>query len=335
MNELSVVDVSTEVGEQERAAIAQHIGRDGAVLLQAADISKESLTRAGALIGEVQSHIRSDPATGVTEAAAEVDPSNPQEWHKYKGEYQAIGTFETPAHSDGTFVDGAVVGGGGIHHVGPPRMIMLQVAQNARSGGESFVVDGRQVLIDMLSREPDLLTELMSPGCMAFCRDDQMALHHPVFSWRGGDRFAIRFRSDARTYTAPWAQEAVSRLRDLYAVDPHYRRIVPMQEGQILVVDNTRLMHGRLAFVDSAAGAGRRLQRLWIWDPEVSGSMINTSDETPQSRALSVYDPYRPFHRPEPIEPIEFRTGIRLEGFEAEQARKLAADAAALAGTRW
>jgi alpha-ketoglutarate-dependent taurine dioxygenase len=336
MNQLPVVDISAEIGESERSAIADHITRFGAVLLQAADTSKESLTRAGALIGDVQSHVRSDPATGVTEAAAKVDPSNPQEWHKYKSEYQAIGTYETPAHSDGTFVDGAIVVDGGIRYVGPPRMIMLQVAQNAKSGGESFVVDGHQVLCDMLATEPDLLTSLMTPGCMAFCRDDQMSLHQPVFTWRGGDRFALRFRSDARTYAAPWAQEAVRRLRDHYAVDPQYRRIVPMEEGQILVLDNSRMMHGRQAFVDPEIGAGRRLRRLWIWDPEVSGNVVNMSGETPKSRALSVHSSYRRFTpRSRPFEPIEYRTGICLEGFEAEQARKLAADAAALAGTRW
>lgn len=133
-------------------------------------------------------------------------------------------------------------------------------AQDAQDGA-SLLVDGFEVLRDL---EPDHSEALAQIELPAMVRLGDEALPTPILSQRN-DRMHFFF--------APWLDpigrptEGTAALRKLrQAID---RRLedaaaVRLEPGQVLLVDNHRVMHGRgRLLVDSA----RRLRRLWVRAP--------------------------------------------------------------------
>lgn len=299
-------DLVAKGGEIKKAIEAQ-----GFALLEPWDREPDTLRRVGSLFGDIQSHIRADER-GVVGVGG---PQRAAEWQQFRAEYHGLGTKDVAPHSDGTFVDGLVVHGDQMLRVGPPRYVILHVVRHADDGGASVIVDGQRVLATLLRRAPELAATLMTPGCITFCRDDQLALGQCVFRRVAPDHVKIRFRGDSKAYAPAWALPAVRRLIDEYHLAPEFRTRVDVGEGQILVVDNTRVLHGREQFTneESGAGDGRKLHRVWIFDDD-DDRLCNVESEVPTSRALDVYRPYGPVRNELAVDsPIDIQTGIRLD----------------------
>jgi hypothetical protein len=172
---------------------------------------------------------------------------------------------------------------------------------------------------------PEMAATLMSPGAITYCRDDQLALDRPVFEQIGPNQFTIRFRSDSKAYSPSWALPAVQALHWKYHMSPEYRERMLLHEGQILVCDNTRVLHGREPFSeeDNGTGAGRKLRRLWIMD-EHSATLHNLEEEIPTSRALDPYKPYGVVPNDVALQDVpKIRTGIWLDEVASNVAHQI------------
>jgi hypothetical protein len=221
-----------------------------------------------------------------------------------------------------------LVDGPCLTRVGPPAYVILQIVRNAGEGGASIIVDGQRVLRDILMSNPAMATTLMSPGAITYCRDDQLSLDRPVFAQIGPNHYTIRFRSDSKAYSPEWALPAVQALHWKYHMAPEYRERMLLEEGQILVCDNTRVLHGREPFSeeDTGTGAGRKLRRLWIMD-EHHETLHNLEEEVPTSRALDPYKPYGPVPNDVALQNVpKIRTGIWLDGTANTVAQQIARD---------
>jgi alpha-ketoglutarate-dependent taurine dioxygenase len=297
--------------------IKDAIEANGYVILEPWDSTPETLRTVGSIFGRIQSHIRANEY-GVVGETQQGDP----EWKKFKSEYHGLGTGEFAPHTDGTFVDGALIDGSSLIRVGPPAYILLQIVRNAGEGGASIIVDGQRVMRDILMNEEDMARVLMRPGAITYCRDDQLALDLPVYAAVGDGHYDLRFRSDSKAYTPSWSQAAVERLHSEYHMSPSYRERILLNEGQILVCDNTRVLHGREPFSeeDTGAGSGRKLRRLWIMN-EHTPVLHNLEGEKPTSRALDPYKPYAPVANDLALTDVpKFSHGIHLD----EEARAIA-----------
>ena len=320
-----VISFTQESLPSKLEAIKQAVEENGYVILQPWDSSADTLRIVGSIFGRLQSHIRANEQ-GVVGETQQGDP----EWKKFKAEYHGLGTGEFAPHTDGTFVDGVLVDGPTLTRVGPPGYVILQIVRNAGEGGASIIVDGQRVLHDILMTNAQMAAILMSHGAITYCRDDQLALDLPVFAQVGPSQYTIRFRSDSKAYSPAWSLPAVQALHWNYHMAPQYRERMLLEEGQILVCDNTRVLHGREPFSeeDTGAGAGRKLRRLWIMD-EHSETLHNLEEEVPTSRALDPYKPYGVVPNDVALQNVpEIRTGIWLDDVANSVAQQIIRDLA-------
>jgi alpha-ketoglutarate-dependent taurine dioxygenase len=134
----------------------------------------------------------------------------------------------------------------GTYYPQPPAIMCLQCISAATTGGASTLVDGAKVY-DHLTRElPDHLPHLFET-VMSVRREDRI-VQSPVF-WRTGERVRIRFRIDKtiKLEVADRAQRAVQAI-DRFINDTENQVIFTLRPWQTLVVDNTRMLHGRTAY---------------------------------------------------------------------------------------
>lgn len=119
--------------------------------------------------------------------------------------------------------------------------------------GASLLVDGHAVLAQLDARSRAILREIELP---AMVRLGDVATPTPIVSSRGG------------VFYAPWLAPIERTVENRYALVAFREalacsstRAVRLGAGQVLVVDNRRMLHGRAALLPQSA---RRLRRLWI-----------------------------------------------------------------------
>ena len=157
----------------------------------------------------------------------------------------------------------------------PPNYLGLLTLATARSGGMSIVSSARAAHNHFLQQHPALLRRLYEP----FYRDhqnyqaaDAAATNvRPVFACDDG---ALRTRFNARHIlrgyekTARVLDEAGAeavRLMDAFLGDPAHRLDLWLEPGQIQILNNRVIVHGRTAYEDHDAPEHRRhLVRLWL-----------------------------------------------------------------------
>jgi alpha-ketoglutarate-dependent taurine dioxygenase len=157
----------------------------------------------------------------------------------------------------------------------PPNYLGLLTLATARTGGMSIVSSARAAHNHVLTTAPALLRRLYEP----FYRDhqnyqaaDAAATNlRPVFAVDGGElrtRFNARhivrgYEKTGRVLDAAGA-EAV-RLMDEYLSDPQHRLDLWLEPGQIQLLNNRVIVHGRTAYEDHDEPERRRhLVRLWL-----------------------------------------------------------------------
>ena len=134
----------------------------------------------------------------------------------------------------------------------PPHLQLFICSRPARTGGETVLLDGWQVLDDLRDREPALYDDAFLDitekpfavrwfGATVGLRHDNLVFAHSPFA--------------AESKLDEAVAEAVERL----GRDSAYRML--LAAGQVLVFNNQRLLHGRSAFADP----DRMLVKLHIW----------------------------------------------------------------------
>ena len=267
-------------------SIAHQIATFGFAVIGAWNSEAAALLEVARRFGRIQMHIRAnaDGLTGISTA------SDNREWHNYRSEYAGVTSEEFLPHTDGSFIHGLVPREDGSYiQLLPPKMLMLQCIQSAGSGGGNILIDGHEVYGDLRRQNGRCLDILSTKGCVTYCRDDQIALDRAVFEELDGGTIMLRFRYDFAAFVADWALEAFHTLQRDYFANPKYQRKLALSAGQILAVDNARMLHGREAFSDDASH--RKCCRVWLAHDRLP-VLRNLANEQRNPRALWPYRAY-------------------------------------------
>ena len=124
----------------------------------------------------------------------------------------------------------------------PPGLLFTLCNQEPSSGGESVLVDGRAVYLDLAETDPAALAALSTPRSAMFGGADGHVTS--VFTIVGG-MVSVRFRLDALARFGPRTEPHVPALRA--AIERHAWTL-PARAGTGYIVDNRRWLHGRRAY---------------------------------------------------------------------------------------
>jgi len=156
----------------------------------------------------------------------------------------------------------------------PPTYVSLLCLQTAAAGGMSIVSSALAAHNHFLREAPALLRRLYEP----FYRDHQeyqaagaaATNFRPVFAWDGGLRTRFNARHTFRGYekTGQVLDEPGARavtLMDRFLEDPATRLDLWLERGQIQILNNRVIVHGRTPYQDHEEPERRRhLVRLWL-----------------------------------------------------------------------
>jgi alpha-ketoglutarate-dependent taurine dioxygenase len=156
----------------------------------------------------------------------------------------------------------------------PPNYVGLLCLQTAKTGGMSIVSSALAAHNHFLKARHDILRRLYEP----FYRDHQeyqaadaaSKNDRPVFAWDGRLRTRFNARHIVRGYEKtgrvldPLGAEAVRRM-DAFLGDPGNRLDLWLEQGQIQILNNRVIVHGRTPYEDHEDPARHRhLVRLWL-----------------------------------------------------------------------
>jgi hypothetical protein len=173
---------------------------------------------------------------GARPEMVEVQPIRPRP----DGRSFASTTGFTPLHTDSQDYRG----------VSPALQIMV-CKRAAASGGETRLVDGRALIDAIANRDPQLHTALVTtPRRHRFYFGDVIS---PTMSDKAGHRRVITHSPLAPA--DPVGESFAHELSSAPTIE------LPVATGEILLVDNHRMLHGRNAFLDDQ----REFVRLLAW----------------------------------------------------------------------
>ena len=143
----------------------------------------------------------------------------------------------------------------------PPAVVALQCVHPSPIGGVSILVFGERVHGHLQQTCSAVLDALYEANSILASRG-KFARHTQVFTKRTGGRVQIAYRRDsaATMQGAPLVEQGLS-LIELFTRDPKNQTHLVLRPGDILVLDNHRILHGRTSF---PKGAGRLLRRVWF-----------------------------------------------------------------------
>ncbi|MDQ2846412.1 MAG: TauD/TfdA family dioxygenase [Actinomycetota bacterium] len=161
----------------------------------------------------------------------------------------------------------------GCHHPQVPDLFTLHCIRQARSGGSLLLVHVDD-LIEELSTEPDVLDALRQQvhfDCRAGHADGvAQTVRRPVLDTSEGTARIYYMRdyidsAHRRAEVPPLSAEQVKAFDVLDALldGPSLQRERRLRPGEMIVVNNRSVLHGRTAF-PAETGPGRLLLRTWI-----------------------------------------------------------------------
>lgn len=158
-------------------------------------------------------------------------------------------------HSDGTLED-----------IGTVKTSILYCALPAAEGGETIVFNSVAAFVDLATRDASLAYLLTYPTALR--RNDFISGNFsigPAFSLNNGEiisRFSLDNTCDweAGYQIHPRLREAVEYLQNLYK-SPRFTVRFSLQKGQLLVLANDKVSHGRTVYADLNTTNKRQMVR--------------------------------------------------------------------------
>jgi alpha-ketoglutarate-dependent taurine dioxygenase len=152
-----------------------------------------------------------------------------------------------------------------------PRVMLMLCEQPAQKGGLSRICHGAAIYSHLTNKHHGSIDGLMRPDAFSVRRDDRVA-SKPVFRLESG-RMIVTFRygSDVDIQVHPEARAGFQAIVDFLEVPGNYCEFL-LARHELLILDNTRVLHGRTAF---PPGDPRILHGLWL-DGRVSRAQSGT-----------------------------------------------------------
>lgn len=286
----------------------ERIEKDGFVIIQGWDTSDEIFKEIAQFFGHIQDHPKADEF-GVVNMRTE-HPNKPNNAHERFNGY-VRGDFLP--HTDGAYLDGYGIVNGKVVKLNSPKFLILQCIQPAEQGGASFIVDTQEIFQQLWDKEPEHTQVLTQSKTVSFCLGDVFSTYCPIFEQISNESWRVRWRSDIM-YIEPWAYSSVKHIAQNYLLNPKFRKQHRLTEGQILIADNHRVLHGRDAVTADNIEKPRLLNKTLIWD-DSTDCMLPFMDPIPDPFSFRAFNNYLPLNVDKPhkrLRPIQ--TGIKLKG---------------------
>jgi hypothetical protein len=178
---------------------------------------------------------------------------------------------------------GNEIGGAALpFHCDGSDLVGLLCLRNGRAGGRSLLANSVSIHNRMVTDEPELAAELYQPQPYDY-RGEQPPgrpgwYELPVFTeW--ADRLFVRcippyIWASQRHDDAPRISDTARAALELlvaWADDPSHHLAMDLEPGDIQLINNYHVMHGRTAYEDDrSTGDVRHLKRLWLQSPLLS-----------------------------------------------------------------
>jgi len=139
----------------------------------------------------------------------------------------------------------------------PPDLQALHALSAAPDGGETWLVDGLAVVEHLRAVAPEALAVLASVPVRFAWQDANWRLDtcEPVIAL-APDGSLVRLRVNSRSLDRPIEPDPARRAAwwqawgqlEAYLADPHFSRGFTLAGGEMVLMDNARVLHGRKAF---------------------------------------------------------------------------------------
>lgn len=211
-----------------RARLASELRQNGFALVRPPD--ELGAAAAAQRPWECVAQLLGEPALLV-----ERQPIAPVSW----GRSFASTAVTTPLHTDSQLFAGV-----------PPQLQLMFCERAASEGGETLLLDTHRLLERLELGDPELLGRLFTETRrIPFVFGDVLG---PTVSWRGG---CLVFTHSPMPATDELGRRLAERLADAPVTQ------LAVQTGELLLVDNHRMLHGRTAFT----GSERSFTRVLAW----------------------------------------------------------------------
>jgi len=264
--------------------ISVFLNEHGYCVIKPQDDSVEAFRDIAEKFGLIQFHTKSDKS-GVVGGG---EPIN-KDWQVFKDDYHGELSSDFFPHTDGSFLNGMAYVDGVAKKITPPKFVILQCISKPEIGGDNFLVDGQKIYNDLRVNQADILKTLMTSGSVTYCRDDLLSMDCSVFEKINDNKLRIRYRYDSTAFIPEWANAAFNYIQNNYSTNEHYITNISLEPGEILVMDNLRVLHARHKFFDG--NKKRKVRRLWIAD-DSGVTFKNILNQSPVRRAMSPFEKY-------------------------------------------
>lgn len=149
----------------------------------------------------------------------------------------------------------------------PPPLVALQCEVPAPRGGLSILVPGEDLHRYLEETDPQGLRLMYEKAALQIQRE-QKIYTRSIFSQTSQGWITIAYKVEGResafTLKTSKPLEKTRRRVDQFLTDPRNQFQLKLQIGQILLFDNTRVLHGRTAIEPSVGSPARKINRLWF-----------------------------------------------------------------------
>lgn len=158
-----------------------------------------------------------------------------------------------------------------------PGYVLLHCLVNSADGGDSTITDGFAAALELRARDPEGFETLIRTRPTFRYQDEDTLLENegPLVELDAGGRLKqvrLSNRTDRIPPLAPEILERYYRARRAFTGivnDPAFQLRFKLRPGEMLVMDNYRLLHGRTAY---RPGSGERHMRQGYMDRDVVAS---------------------------------------------------------------
>lgn len=168
--------------------------------------------------------------------------------------------------------------GGDLHSDGPqlntpPRYVFLACIRNSAQGGDNIIVDCNKIYSDLKKKEKNVFDILNSNYLIerrGFNYSNHNIFSKPIFSYKDNElsfRYLRTYIEEAykiKKSTLPDYKKNALDVLDTYLSKKKYQSRFKLNPGEILIINNSLLAHGRTSFTINNNSAQRDYLRIWI-----------------------------------------------------------------------
>lgn len=153
----------------------------------------------------------------------------------------------------------------------PPKIVIFQCQIPSQQGGETQLLSCKLLYKQIIHLNSELVAKLFDPNTFTIIRDEEVKTNC-VFAYGENNKIFTIFRANgnAKVSVADESKEAFLLARKI-TKDKRNILQFKLKKNQILIIDNTSVMHGRLSF---PINSKRKLNRLFL-DGNISPKRLN------------------------------------------------------------